>query len=66
MGWPDYQVVIKPLAMDTALRVGKIQNVELLGFDGKLDWKQDQNGLSIMTPAKKPSDYAVVFKVTGA
>ena len=66
MGWPDYQAVIKPLALDTALRVGKIQNVELLGFDGKLDWKQDQNGLSILTPPKKPSDYAVTFKITGA
>jgi alpha-L-fucosidase len=66
MGWPDYQAVIKPLALDTALRVGKIQNVELLGFDGKLECKQDQSGLTILTPGKKPSDYAVVFKVTGA
>jgi alpha-L-fucosidase len=66
MGWPDYEAVIKPLALDTALRVGKIQNVELLGFDGKLEWKQDQNGLRILTPPKKPSDYAVTFKVTGA
>ncbi len=66
MGWPDYQAVIKPLALDTELRVGKIQNVELVGFDGKLEWKQDQNGLTIMTPPKKPSDYAVAFKITGA
>ena len=66
MGWPDYQAVIKPLALETALRVGKIQNVELLGFDGKLEWKQDQNALTILTPPKKPADYAAVFKVTGA
>jgi alpha-L-fucosidase len=66
MGWPDYKAVIKPLALDTDLRVGKIQNVELLGFDGKLDWKQDQGGLSILTPPQKPSDYGVAFKITGA
>jgi alpha-L-fucosidase len=66
MGWSDYQMMIKPLALDTALRVGKIQNVELLGFDGKLQWTQDQTGLKIMTPPKKPSDYAVAFKITGA
>ena len=36
MGWPEYQAVIRPLATKTGLRVGKIQNVELLGFDGKL------------------------------
>jgi alpha-L-fucosidase len=66
MGWPDYQAVIRPLALGTGLRVGKIQNVELLGFDGKLQWSQDESALKILTPPQKPSDYAVVFKVTGA
>jgi alpha-L-fucosidase len=66
MGWPEYQAVIRPLASHTALRVGKIQNVELLGFDGKLEWSQDDSGLKVLTPAKKPCDHAVVFKVTGA
>ncbi|HEY1950056.1 MAG TPA: alpha-L-fucosidase [Bryobacteraceae bacterium] len=66
MGWPEYQAVIHPLASHSALRVGKIQNVELLGFDGKLEWSQDDSGLKVLTPAKKPCDHAVVFKVTGA
>jgi alpha-L-fucosidase len=66
MGWPEYQTVIRPLATDTALRVGKIQNVELLGFDGKLVWSQDNSGLKIMMPAERPCEYAVGFKVTGA
>ncbi|MGA8026062.1 MAG: alpha-L-fucosidase [Bryobacteraceae bacterium] len=66
MGWPEYQTVIRPLALQTELRVGKIQNVELLGFDGKLEWSQDQAGLKVVMPPKKPCDYAVVLKVTGA
>lgn len=66
MGWPEYQATIHPLALNTALRVGKIQNVELLGFDGKLQWSQDETGLKVLTPPKKPCDHAVVFKVTGA
>ncbi len=66
MGWPDYQTVIRLLAADTALRVGKIQNVELLGFDGKLAWSQGNTGLKVIMPAQKPCDYAIVFKVTGA
>jgi alpha-L-fucosidase len=66
MGWPEYQTVIRPLATNTALRVGKIQNVELLGFDGKLDWSQDNSGLKVMMPPQKPCDYAIVFKVAGA
>jgi alpha-L-fucosidase len=66
MGWPDYDVTIAPLALNTALRVGKIQNVELLGFDGKLEWSQDEKGLKILTPGKAPCEHAVAFKVTGA
>jgi alpha-L-fucosidase len=66
MGWPEYQTVIRPLATNTGLRVGKIQNVELLGFDGKLDWSQDNSGLKVMMPALKPCDYAIAFKVAGA
>jgi len=66
MGWPEYQAAIRPLALHTALRVRKIQNVELLGFDGKLEWSQDDSGLKVLTPPKKPCDHAVVFKVTGA
>jgi len=65
-GWPDYQAVIRPLATDTALRVGKIENVELLGFDGKLNWSQDRSGLKVLLPTQKPCDHAIAFKVTGA
>jgi alpha-L-fucosidase len=66
MGWPEYQVVIRPLALNTALRVGKISNVELLGYDGKLEWSQDETSLKILTPPKSPCEHAVAFKVTGA
>jgi alpha-L-fucosidase len=66
MGWPHYEVLIRPLALNTHLRVGKIANVELLGHDGKLDWSQNEAGLKILTPAKSPCEHAVAFKVTGA
>ncbi|MBV9296634.1 MAG: alpha-L-fucosidase [Acidobacteriaceae bacterium] len=66
MGWPENQAVIQPLAQQTELQVGKIQDVALLGFDGKLDWSQDSSGLKVTMPQQKPSDYAIVFKVTGA
>ncbi len=66
MGWPEYKALIPPLAMNTELRVGKIQNVEMLGSSGKLDWSQDETGLSVVMPQQKPCDYAVVFRVAGA
>ena len=66
MGWPEYQAVIRPLATRTELKVGKIQNVELLGFDGKLEWSQDESSLKVLMPQQRPSKYAVAFKVTGS
>jgi len=66
MGWPEYQAVVKPLATDTELRVGKIQNVSLLGYDGRVDFTQDRSGLKVLLPRQKPCDYAVALKITGA
>ena len=66
MGWPEYKAVIAPLATNTELRVGKIENVELLGYDGKLSWTQDNSGLSVLMPETRGSTHGVAFKVTGA
>ncbi len=66
MGWPDFDVNIAPLGLNNQYRVGKIQNVELIGFDGKLQWIQSDGGLRIRVPEQKPCDYAIAFKITGA
>ncbi len=66
MGWPEYEAVIRPLRTGSELRVGKIQSVELLGSDESLQWAQNQDGLKVILPQRKPSDYATVFRVTGA
>jgi alpha-L-fucosidase len=58
MGWPDREAVIKSLAS-----AGKIANVELLGFKGKLQWSQDETGLKVAMPAEKPCDHAIVLKI---
>jgi alpha-L-fucosidase len=66
MGWPEYQALVKPLATETELRVGKIQNVKLLGFDGNLEFTQDRSGLKVLMPRQKPCDYAIALKIIGA
>ncbi|HEX4166890.1 MAG TPA: alpha-L-fucosidase [Bryobacteraceae bacterium] len=66
MGWPKYQIEIKPLSTGTWLRVGNIQRVELLGQSEPLKFTQSDSGLKIMLPEKPPSDYAVAFKINGA
>jgi alpha-L-fucosidase len=66
MGWPARRAKIAALALGGQHGAGKIHNVELLGFKGKLTWNQDTSGLAVEMPADKPSDHAIVLKVIGA
>jgi alpha-L-fucosidase len=65
MGVPGETAVIAPLGSSSAVAMGKITNVELLGAPGKLEWTQDSDALRVKLPAQKPSDYAIVFRVNG-
>jgi alpha-L-fucosidase len=64
MGWPQKEVLVKPLGAGSVQKPGKILNVEMLGFDGKLVWKQDEAGLRVQMPERRPSDYAITLKAT--
>jgi alpha-L-fucosidase len=66
MGWPDRQATIAPLGASSTNASGKIENVELLGFSGKLKWERDEVGLHITLPDEKPCDHAVTFRISGA
>ncbi|MGC2660846.1 MAG: alpha-L-fucosidase [Bryobacteraceae bacterium] len=66
MGVPTAPITIQALALGGAQNAGKIQNVEMLGYGGKLKWHQTSTGLTIQTPAEKPSEHATAFKVMGA
>jgi hypothetical protein len=37
--------------------------VQLLGYAGKLKWKQEADGLKVEMPAEKPCDHAVALKI---
>ena len=66
MGWPEGDAVIRPLATNSSVSVGRIQNVQLLGFKGKLRWTQDDAGLKVRLPPEKPCDHAFALKIAGA
>ncbi|HUJ93491.1 MAG TPA: alpha-L-fucosidase, partial [Candidatus Bathyarchaeia archaeon] len=66
MGVPEKQALVAPLAAGGAADAGKIAQVELLGFPGKLTWRQDSTGLSIELPATKPCKHALAFRIHGA
>lgn len=62
LGWPnDSKLLVTSLAKDA----GKITSVKLLGYSCNLLWKQGDQGLEIDLPAKKPCEYAYVFKIGG-
>jgi alpha-L-fucosidase len=63
MGWPEKLAFIQPLATTSKLAPPKITNVELLGFRGKVEWTQDEQGLTVMMPKEKPCDYAITLKI---
>lgn len=57
LGWPGETATISSLASDP------IEQVEMLGSSEPLRWSQSPSGLRIDTPARRPCDHAVVFKI---
>jgi alpha-L-fucosidase len=68
LGWPENKaVLIKSLATNSPEVAGrKITDVSLLGYMGKLTWKQDEAGLHVELPASAPSEHAFALKIQGA
>ncbi len=66
MDWPGQRTVIKPLAANSRVERVKVDNVELLGFKGKVTWTQDEQGLSVQMPEQRPCEHAIALKVTTA
>ena len=63
MGWPEKQAVIRALATTTGGAQMKVNNVELLGFQGAVKWTQDEKGLTVQLPDQKPCDHAIALKI---
>jgi alpha-L-fucosidase len=64
MAWPDRGAVIKSLGSNSQHAPNRISNVELLGSEGRLQWKQGPDALTIQTPMQKPCDYAYTVKIS--
>ena len=67
LGWPDDgKFVIKSLAKTDDAGVNEIKRVELLGYNGKLNFTQTAGGLTVELPAQKLSDLTCSLKITGS
>jgi len=60
---PGTQLKIKSLGTDAKKFNKPIKDVKLLGYNGKLQWKLEADGLAITCPAKMPFATSIVFKV---
>jgi alpha-L-fucosidase len=66
LGWPEKEAVIQALGTSSPQSPAKIANVELLGYQGKVQFRQRTSALYVQLPAQKPSDHAVTLKITFA
>ena len=64
LGSPTNAVRIKSFGKSAGLLDKPVANIELLGSSEKIKWSQYADALTIEVPKKKPSDMAIVFKVT--
>lgn len=60
---PSKIVKINSLGMNSQYLDKRIKNVTLLGFKGKLNWRQESDGLVVYLPEKLPSLYSSSLKI---
>ncbi len=56
LDWPGKQMTVKSIT-------GKVRSVRLLGYQGKLTWKESPQGLVVELPEQNPGKFAYAFRV---
>jgi alpha-L-fucosidase len=66
LGWPeDGQLVVHSLGKPANQEVNRITSVSLLGYRGKVDWKQGADGLVVTLPSARISEFTTALKIMG-
>jgi alpha-L-fucosidase len=66
MGWPETgEVIVAPLARNVSATAGEIKEVELLGYNGRLQWSQDEAGLRVRLPREHTGAHAFSLRING-
>jgi len=60
---PGTELKIKSLGKDADYLHKPVKNVELLGYEGRLTWNQEADGLVITCPAELQFATSIVFKI---
>ena len=66
LGWPTDAFVVQSLGTGAATNPGKIEQIQLLGTEEKLHWKQTATGLRVELPKSyhPDTDYAAALKIS--
>ena len=65
MAWPAAgDFTFKAFSITESSYSGEVEKVELLGYDGDIEFTQDFQGLTVKVPATKPNPIAPVFRIT--
>lgn len=64
LDWPGKKAPVFQHLAPGNTRLGKIQNVELLGHQGEISWEQKGDGLTVKLPKEKPCENAYALKIT--
>ncbi len=63
LGWPGEEARIESLGSKSSVSFDMILGITMLGSDETLSWAQDEDGLRVKTPSKKPCQHAYTFRI---
>jgi alpha-L-fucosidase len=67
LGWPeDRTITIRSLAKPAGSDINRIEQISLLGYDGKIEWQQTADSLMVTLPEQRVSEYTAALKITGS
>ena len=66
LGWPTEPLVVQSLGTSAGINPGRITNVQLLGTDAMISWKQSADGLNVELPNRyqPKAGFAAAMKVS--
>jgi len=64
MGAPGKTVLVSSLKRDTTVPFGSLKQAQLLGEEKQIRWEWSPDGLILHVPDQRPSDDAIVFRLT--
>ncbi|MBI9017306.1 MAG: alpha-L-fucosidase [Phycisphaerae bacterium] len=63
LDWPGKKPAVMSFVSPGNTRIKEIKSVELLGYDGKIDWEFHPDGLTVNFPKDKPCEFAYCLKI---